>query len=91
MLFLQETEEDDEIPTSLWYRVSSQVPVTLIRDYLNITIHLLSERHEEDLERLKQIPVFLELQDGKISGAVDYKEGPLAEAMLYAASELVAK
>lgn len=80
---LQETEEDDEIPTSLWYRVSSQVPVTLIRDYLNITIHLLSERHEEDLERLKQLPVFLALHDGKISGGADYKEGPLALMLLF--------
>ncbi|QFT57104.1 hypothetical protein [Microbulbifer sp. THAF38] len=74
---------DDEISTSLWYRVSRQVPVTLISDYLNITIQLLSERHEKDLERLKKLPIFLVLQDGKTSGGADYKEGPLALMLLF--------
>jgi len=80
---LQETEEVEEISTSLWYRIRHHTPIRLINDYLNITIHLLSERHEEDLETLKKLPIFLALQEGKMCGGVDYKEGPLALMLLF--------
>lgn len=80
---LQETEESDEIPSALWYRVSSQIPIRLIRDFLNITIQLVSDMHAAELERLIQLPTYKALYSGKMSGGADYKEGPLALLLLF--------
>lgn len=80
---LQETEELEEIPDALWYRVSNQVPVNVIRDYLNITIQLVSEHSNEELERLIQLPTYKALYAGKKSGGADYTEGPLALLLLF--------
>lgn len=78
--FLQATEE---LPDAMWYRVSNQVPVNVIRDYLNITIQLLSEHSDEELERLIQLPTYKALYAGKKSGGADYTEGPLALLLLF--------
>jgi len=40
---VQTTGDDLEVPASLWYRVSNEIPIHHIRDYLDITMHLLSE------------------------------------------------
>tara|TARA_Y100001970_G_scaffold26957_1_gene32594 strand:- start:7709 stop:8533 length:825 start_codon:yes stop_codon:yes gene_type:complete len=81
--FLQATEESEELPDALWYRVSNQVPVNVIRDYLNITIQLVSEHSNEELERLIQLPTYKALYAGKKSGGADYTEGPLALLLLF--------
>ena len=81
--FLQATEESEELPDALWYRVSNQVPVNVIRDYLNITIQLVSEHSNEELERLIQLPTYKALYAGKKSGGADYMEGPLALLLLF--------
>lgn len=79
----QVTEEHEELPQELWYRVSNQVPVTAIRDFLGITVHLVSEHCAEELERLIQLPTYKALNAGKKSGGADYSEGPLALLLLF--------
>lgn len=81
--FLQATEDSEELPDALWYRVSNQVPVNVIRDYLGITIHLVSEHCALELERLIQLPTYKALYAGKKSGGADYTEGPLALLLLF--------
>lgn len=76
--FLQETEED-----ALWYRVSNQVSVNVIRDYLHITIQLVAEYSDEELGRLIQLPTYKALYAGKKIGGADYTEGPLALMLLF--------
>lgn len=80
---LQATEETEEIPDALWYRVSNQIPVNVIRDYLNITIQLVTEHDAEELARLIQLPTYKALYAGKKSGGADYTEGPLALLLLF--------
>lgn len=80
---LQATEEPEEIPDALWYRVSNQIPVNVIRDYLNITIQLVTEHDAEELARLVQLPTYKALYAGKKSGGADYTEGPLALLLLF--------
>jgi hypothetical protein len=80
---LQATEEPEEIPDALWYRVSNQIPVNVIRDYLNITIQLVTEHDAEELARLIQLPTYKALYAGKKSGGADYTEGPLALLLLF--------
>lgn len=75
--------DQDKMPTTLWYRVSKQVPHSVIRDYLNITEHLLSEQNETELIRLKQLPVFKALSTDSNSGGAEYSEGPLAVLLLF--------
>ena len=75
--------EETEIPTSLWYQVSDQVPVDAIRDYLNTTTSLLSESFVSELESLKGLPTYQNLYEGNKKGGTEYQEGPLAVLLLF--------
>lgn len=77
-------QEPPEVTAStLWYRVSAQIPAILISDYLNITLKLVSELCPEALERLTTLPTFEALISGKRNGGAEATEGPLAILMLF--------
>ena len=46
------------------------VTVNVSRDYLNITIQLVSEHSNEELERLIQLPTYKALYSEKIAGVL---------------------
>lgn len=73
----------DALPATLWYRISKQVPHSVIRDYLNITVHLLSEQDETELNRLQQLSIFKALSTDSNNGGAEYSEGPLAVLLLF--------
>ncbi|MCG8613792.1 MAG: hypothetical protein MI864_25055 [Pseudomonadales bacterium] len=73
----------NEIPATLWYRVSNQASVNLVRDYLNTTLYLLSGKYNAEARKLKELPIFEQLYEGKMSGGAEYKEGPLAVLLLF--------
>lgn len=80
---LQSETATAEIPDALWYRVSTQIPLSLVRDYLSITRELVSDFGAYELVRLEQLPTFKALQDGRKAGGADYVEGPLALLLLF--------
>lgn len=76
--------EPPEVTVStLWYRVSAQIPAILISDYLNITLKLLSQLCPEALERVTTLPTFEALIAGKRNGGAEATEGPLAILLLF--------
>lgn len=81
--YLQDTEDELEVPASLWYRVSSVVPLGNIRDYLHTTIHFLSNYCVSEVDKVKQLPTFTNLYEGKRNGGSEYLEGPLAVFLLF--------
>lgn len=78
-----DTENGSVIPTSLWYRVCSLAPLSVIRDYLNTTTHLLSGQYEDEIERLTQLHIYKSLYKGELSGGTELSEGPLAILLLF--------
>lgn len=81
--YLQEIEDELEVPASLWYRVSSVVPLGNIRDYLHTTIHFLSNYCVSEVDKFKQLSTFTNLYEGKRNGGSEYLEGPLAVFLLF--------
>lgn len=81
----------DPIPSSLWYRFSKQSDPKstqrlreILGDFLVITVANLASESEEAAKKLKSLPLFKNLHDAKLSGGVEYEEGPLAILLLFA-------
>lgn len=81
----------EPLPTSLWYRFSKQSDPKstsklreILRTFLITTVANLASECEEALMELTSTPLYKNLHDAKLSGGVEYEEGPLAILLLFA-------
>lgn len=78
------SEEQNSLPSSLWYHVSSKVSDHQMRDWLDATSDRFAEQFCDMAEELEQLPVFQSIYHGKYSGGAEISEGPLALLLLFA-------
>lgn len=81
---VQETEGKNVIQTSLWYRISNFIIENDIVVFLKNISDELAKIDMNEAKKLKELPVYKSLQQGKLTGGAEFKEGPLSVLLLYA-------
>lgn len=72
------------IPSNLWFRVSSELPLEKLRAAMDHIHSQLVDEHSKDADRLFYLPVYRELYNGTKNSGAEYSEGPLALLLLFA-------
>lgn len=81
---LSETASSNEMPSTLWYRISKQVSIDQVREFLDTTVTNLAQEDPDAANKLVELDVYKSLYMGNLSDGAEYQEGPMGILLLFA-------
>ena len=81
---LSETVSSNDMPSTLWYRISKQVSIDQVREFLDTTVTNLAQEDSDAANKLVELDVFKSLYKGNLNGGAEYQEGPMGILLLFA-------
>lgn len=84
LVFDEATDDQDEIPSTLWYRVSHKVLPVEVGIFINDAIKRVRQYDAKQAEHFEVLPTLRNLLDGELTGGGELQEGPFLVLLLFA-------